>query len=432
MEVVGSAMFSLAQKLKECRHRLVQWQITHKANSRKEIENLQASLEELRVAGINGGEEITRLEEKLELAYMKEESYWREKSRVKWLKEGYQNTTFFHQKFQSRVRRNRIWRLVGRNNEIALKPEDIAKVDEDYFYDIFTSSCSVDPNPYLEDLEPKITASMNRRLQRLITMDEVKRAMFSVHAQSAPGDDRFRTKFFHFFWDIVGGDIFKAVRSFFHSGRILKSFNHTQICLIPKVPDASDMTQRSGADHEMAIKLDISKAYDRVEWQFLWYIMEKLGFDAKWINWTKELCSPNTSQSILELLEIYKDFSGQKVNLNKSAIFFSHNTPQNIRLAIAQTLNIEHIGVQDKYLRLPSIVQKSKKETFGAIKDKVQKRIMGWKRSLLSSGGRHTLLRAVEEAIPIYTLSCFKLPDTLLTEIHSMLSQFWWGQKGTE
>ncbi|XP_072072033.1 uncharacterized protein [Arachis hypogaea] len=354
MEVVGSAMFSLAQKLKE-----------------------------LRVAEINGGEEVTSLEEKLELAYLKEESYWREKSRVKWLKEGDQNTRFFHQKFQSRMRRNRIWRLVGRDNEIASKPEDIAKVAEDYFCDIFTSSCSADPNPYLEDLEPKVTASVNRRLQRPVTMDDVKRATFSVHAQSAPGDDGFTAKFFHFFWDIVGGDVFKAVRSFFHSGRILKSFNHTQICLISKVLDASDMTQSA----------------------------------------------PNTSQSILELLEIYEGFSGQKVNLNKAAIFFSHNTPQNTRLAVAQTLNIEHIGAQDKYLGLPSIVQKSKKATFGAIKDKVQKRIMGWKRSLLSSGGRHTLLRAVGEAIPIYTLSCFKLPDTLLTEIHSMLSQFWWVKK---
>ncbi|XP_072065378.1 uncharacterized protein [Arachis hypogaea] len=243
IEVVGSAMFSLAQKLKECRHILVQWQITHKANSRKEIEDLQTSLEELRVAGINGGEEITRLEEKLELAYMKEESYWREKSRVKWLKEGDQNTRFCHQKFQSRVRRNIIWRLVGRNNEIASKSEDIAKVAEDYFCNNFSSSCSFDPNPYLEDLQPKVTASMNRKLQRPLTMDEVKRATFGVHAQSDLGDDGFTAKFFHFFWDIVGSDVFKAVQSFFHSGRILKSFNHTQIYLIPKVPDATDMTQ---------------------------------------------------------------------------------------------------------------------------------------------------------------------------------------------
>ncbi|XP_052111546.1 uncharacterized mitochondrial protein AtMg00310-like [Arachis duranensis] len=57
---------------------------------------------------------------------------------------------------------------------------------------------------------------------------------------------------------------------------------------------------------------------------------------------------------------------------------------------------------------------------------------MGWKRSLLSSCGRHTLLRTIGEAIPIYTLSCFKLPNTLLTEIHSMFSQFWWGKKGAE
>ncbi|XP_072054319.1 uncharacterized protein [Arachis hypogaea] len=199
MEVVGSAMFSLAQKLKVCRHRLVQWQKTHKANSQKEIEDLQAKLEELRVAGINRGEEVTSLEKKLELAYLKEESYWREKSRVKWLKEGYQNTRFFRQKFQSRMRRNRIWRLVGKGNEIASKPEDIAKIAEDYFCDIFTSSCSADLNPYLEDFEPKVTASMNRRLQRPVTMDEVKRATFSVHAQSAPGDDGFTAKFFHFF-----------------------------------------------------------------------------------------------------------------------------------------------------------------------------------------------------------------------------------------
>ncbi|XP_029145698.1 uncharacterized protein [Arachis hypogaea] len=423
-----------------------------------------------------------------------EPQYWHSKRRFKYQKRWCEEDDV--KKIVNEVWKMEVLGSVRNNNEIASKPEDIAKVAENYFCDIFTSSCSVNPNPYLEDLEPKVTASMNRRLQRLVTMDEVKRATFSVHAQSAP----------------VGGDVFKAVRSFFHSGRILKCFNHTQICLIPKVPDASDMTQRIGADHEMAIKLDMSKAYDRVEWHFLWYIMKKLGIDAKWINWTKELVttvsysvvvegkpfgyfrpnrgirqgdplspylffcaeglsfllhkaeqniliqevqvnrrcqtvnhllfaddsilfckgSPNTSQNILEFLEIYKGFSGQKVNLNKSAIFFSHNTPQNTRLAIAQTLNIEHIGAQDKYLGLPSIVQKSKKATFEAIKDKVQKRIMGWKRSLLSSGSKHTVLRAVGEAIPIYTLSCFKLPDTLLTEIHSMLSQFWWGQKGAE
>ena len=33
----------------------------------------------------------------------------------------------------------------------------------------------------------------------------------------------------------------------------------------------------------MAIKLDISKAYDRVEWEFLYRIMLKVGLDSKWV-----------------------------------------------------------------------------------------------------------------------------------------------------
>lgn len=33
----------------------------------------------------------------------------------------------------------------------------------------------------------------------------------------------------------------------------------------------------------MAVKLDISKAYDRVEWAFLRKVMLKLGLDEKWV-----------------------------------------------------------------------------------------------------------------------------------------------------
>ena len=38
----------------------------------------------------------------------------------------------------------------------------------------------------------------------------------------------------------------------------------------------------------MVIKLDISKAYDRVEWDFLWHIMLKLGIDTQWVHLAME------------------------------------------------------------------------------------------------------------------------------------------------
>ena len=49
----------------------------------------------------------------------------------------------------------------------------------------------------------------------------------------------------------------------------------------------------------MAVKLDISKAYDRVEWSFLRQIMLKLGFDQHWVQLAMEtVCTASYSMLI--------------------------------------------------------------------------------------------------------------------------------------
>ena len=42
------------------------------------------------------------------------------------------------------------------------------------------------------------------------------------------------------------------------------------------------------------------------------------------------------------------------------------------------------------------------------------------------------LIKAVLQAIPTFTMSCFKLPMGLCDEIEKLIQRFWWGQRGDQ
>ena len=92
----------------------------------------------------------------------------------------------------------------------------------------------------------------------------------------------------------------------------------------------------------------------------------------------------------------------------------------------------EIVRQHEKYLGLPPLVGKGKRKAFSRIKDQVGRKIAGWKGNLLSNAGREILIKAVAQATPTYTMSVFKLPDSLCKELNPMMGNFWWGQKGRE
>lgn len=135
--------------------------------------------------------------------------------------------------------------------------------------------------------------------------------------------------------------------------------------------------------------------------------------------------NPTEADCIMETLSKYQAASGQLVNLEKSEASLSRNVLDEVKDMIRNRMNVKTVLSHSKYLGLPVVFGRSKK-------DRVWKKIKGWKERLLSRAGKETLIKAVAQAIPTYIMSCYKLPEGCCKDIESMLAKFWWGSKEGE
>jgi hypothetical protein len=342
--------------------------------------------------------------------------------------------------------------------------------------------------------------------------------------------------FYKRYWEIVGEDVTKEVLDFLNGGILPRAWNETVIVLIPKTSNPESLkdlrpislcnvlykiaskvlasrlkpildafispnqsafipgrlitdnvlvayelthflkNKRSGNDYYVALKLDMSKAYDRIEWHFLHSMMHKLGFDERWINLIMQcvssvsyrirvngcltgeinpsrglrqgdplspymfvLCAegfssllndaehrgllegvticPNAlsithllfaddsllllkvkegnADQLQHILQLYENCSGQIINKDKSSVLFSTNCGEERRAQFMSELNLTQQARSDRYLGLPIFISRSRKKRFIYLKDRVWKRIQGWKEKLLSRACKETLIKAV-------------------------------------
>lgn len=90
------------------------------------------------------------------------------------------------------------------------------------------------------------------------------------------------------------------------------------------------------------------------------------------------------------------------------------------------------IRPHESYLGLPSLVGPSKNNTFAKLKQRVTNKVSGWKEKLLLTAGKEILIKAVAQAVPSFSMSCFLLPKKLCDELTSLIQLFWWGQVKNE
>ncbi|KAF5460460.1 hypothetical protein F2P56_020324 [Juglans regia] len=327
--------------------------------------------------------------------------------------------------------------------------------------------------------EKRVDEYMNNLLSKVFTASEVKTALFQMKPLGSPGPDGFPAVFYQNHWDIVGVDVTRAVLEILNSTGDMS-------CLISKVlanrlklilPQIISPTQSAfvsgrlildnvivafvamhsmsckikGLQGYMSLKLDMSKAYDRVEWSFLRAAMDKMGFSSRWIDLVMRydsllFCRANGADDsllfcrangvewvkLIHLLDLYEKGSGQKLNKDKTSIFFSANTRRETRDYIISMAGLRATSSYEKHLGLPVLIGRSRIQAFKGILDRVRARMSNWKNKLLSQAGKEVLLKAIIQALPTYCMRVFKLSKALISELNRVMHNFWWGQQERE
>lgn len=80
----------------------------------------------------------------------------------------------------------------------------------------------------------------------------------------------------------------------------------------------------------------------------------------------------------MEILALNEYFSGQKINMEKTAIFFNKNMKEDKRLEILRIWGAQVTTQYEKFLGMPAMVGRSKEKAFAGLKDPIARRLQGW------------------------------------------------------
>ena len=110
-----------------------------------------------------------------------------------------------------------------------------------YFKEVYTKDPTLTPDVVLEAIEPKVTEQMNAMLSAPFSEEEVSNALFQIGPLKPPGMDGFPARFYQRNWAALKTKITAAVFEFFVSGSMPEGVNDTAIVLIPKVPHPKEL-----------------------------------------------------------------------------------------------------------------------------------------------------------------------------------------------
>ncbi|KAL2248085.1 UNVERIFIED_CONTAM: hypothetical protein Sindi_2660800 [Sesamum indicum] len=457
-EIVGIPMYAVTRKLKALKP-VFRLQRRNKGDLTMNVQLAKGFLDEAQqlVSSDRQNELYLLLEHCCRVVYAKaaklEQIMLQQRAKMQWMKDGDQCSRVFFQPIRSTRRR--------------------LSVDIRYL------------RPWARHC---ITDEEANQLLLPISADDVKQAMFDIADDKAPGPDGYSSRFFKAAWPVVGEEVTRAVLDFFSTGKLLKQVNSTILALIPKLAHVRQLLfrERSIGDNIMlaqelfsrynqmrlpprcALKVDIRKAYDTVEWDFLLAVLQLFGFPPTFTRWIEE-CVTTTSFSIglngkphgffagarglrqgdplspyLFVLVMEALHLGFLQRIEQDMQFTYHWKYDLLLLCKADLDSIRvfkegldwfaelsglRLNVQKSHLIISRSAQNLKDQMLDFLGFQEGHLPMRYLGISLSYAGRVQIIKSVLSALSLYWASAFILPKKVISEIEKRLRTFLW--KGT-
>ncbi|XP_021771322.1 uncharacterized protein LOC110735439 [Chenopodium quinoa] len=254
--------------------------------------------------------------------------------------------------------------------------ECIASISLNFYKDLYSvsSDASTQDSNWWDQLQlPSLSSAQQQLLMAPFSAQEIQSAIFGIDDNKSPGPDGFSSAFFKAHWSDVGRlrlilpSLVADYQNVFVPGRLL--------------------SDNALIAHEV---------------------------------------SPTACDNLMALLTEFCGLSGQVINLQKSFVKFSPNTPEDYRDYLSSSLKLHCKPSLGSYLGLPVEFGRSKVDDFGFLIDKVVKRQSDFADVGLSSTAKLVIINSILVASFNHILSVFKVPPSICSRIDNLLARFWW------
>ena len=238
-------MFRVSTKLKKCKKMLKAWSKEHFGSVKKQIVQKNELLRKAEEDSAKGGshDSVVELRRDLNVLLDKVNRMWAQRSRIQWLTNGDRNTGYFHGVATQQKRKNFIKGIQNPSDEWVTDENPVSDTFFEFYSRLFTSPMPHDIERVLDGVQPVVDSSMNAKLTKAYTREEVDLAIKSMDPMNAPSLDGMPPIFYQSFWPSIGLEVSDAVLSCLNLGTLLKSINHTFIILIPKVKNHESVSE---------------------------------------------------------------------------------------------------------------------------------------------------------------------------------------------